>query len=230
MQILLTTIGLGVAGIDPFAAVALLAAIMAGASRRKVLVFFASMFVFTVAIGVILSIAGDSVIYAITDILPSDNNPAWMYVNLMIIAALGGWLAYRWHRHVRPRPQRNNRTKRKLGGSIWSFAIAGIIYSFIGAFSDVTFYATVAVAAQAGNIFAIIGLHILWFVLGQFMLIALVVAYLMGAHKKLVHQSDLFWQKHKHRMPLLLYSAAGLAIVILLVDIVLFLVNGKYLF
>lgn len=230
MHALLTTIGLGIAGIDPFAAVALLAAIAAGVSRRKVLAFFFSMLAFTVAGGVVLSLGGDAVIRAVTSGLRSNTSPIWIYVNLTIIMLLISWLACRWYRHVHPQPAYLQKPKRKLGGSVWQFALAGVAYSFIGALSDVTFYATVAVAAQTANIAAIIGLHTLWFILGQCMLVAAVIAYLVGAHHTLVAKSKLFWRKYKHYLPVLLHTVAGLVILILLADIILFLASGKYLF
>lgn len=230
MQALITTTGLGIAGIDPFAAVALLAAVAAGVSRRKVLVFFFSMLVFTVAVGVALSLGGDVMIRAVSGSLPSDTSPIWIYVNLGVIGLLTGWLLYRWYRHAHPKPARIDKPKRKLSGSVWQFALAGVLYSFIGAFSDVTFYATVAVAAQTGNLGAIIGLHTLWFTLGQCMLVAAVIAYLMGAHRKLIAISKRFWKKYKRYLPLTLHLVAGLVILVFIADIVLYLSTGKYLF
>lgn len=231
MHLLLTTIGLGVAGIDPFAAIALLAAIVAGVSRKKVLVFFFSMFLFTVVIGTIGSLCGGALIENIAGIVPSDSSPLWIYVNLAVIVALACWLAFRWYRHVHPKPERTaKKPKRKLGGSAWQFGLAGIAYSFIGALSDVTFYGTVAVAAQTGTIAATIGLHALWFLIGQFALVALVIAYLFGAHKNLVTRSKAFWKKYKQFLPAVLYVSAGIVIGILAADIVLYVSTGNYLF
>lgn len=230
MHTFLVVVGLGLAGIDPFAAIALLAAIIAGVSRRKALVFFFSMLLFTLCVGVALSIGGEAVMRTLTTYLPSDSSPVWLYVNLGIIALLLTWLLYRWYRDFHPRSGRTDKPKRRLTGTVWSFAAGGIVYSFIGALSDPTFYATIAVTAQTGNIFAVAGLQLLWFVLGQCMLVVLVVGFLFGAHKNIVKKSQLFWQKYKHYMPVALRIVAGLLIIIFTVDTVVFLIKGVYLF
>lgn len=225
-----TTIGLGVAGIDPFAVIALLAMIAANVPRKRILAFFFSVFIFTVTVGVAGSMLGSHVLWSIAKLFPSSTSPLWIYANLIVIVALLSWLLFRWYRHRHPAKVDRPQSKIRSMNSTWQFVITGIIYSCIGSISDVTFYGVVVVAMETGNVFAMIGLHSLWFLISQCALVSVFIAYLFNAHKKLVLVGKRFLRKNKRILSVILYVSAGIVIIIFATDIIVYLRTGYYWF
>lgn len=229
MQTLLITVGLGMAGIDPFAMIALLAAISTGTTRTRVVLFFITMFVFTVSVGTIGSLLGDTFTAYISDVLRVNDGPLRLYGTALIAGLLLAWLVYRWCFRILPKQQPNDKKPRfTLGQSPWHFIIAGIIYSFLCALSDPAFYAMVAFAAHTDSMLSIVSTHIVWFLLSQCLLVALLIAYFCGAHKKFAIWSQKFWKKHKNLLTKVLYVAACAVVILLLIDSSTYLLTGFY--
>ena len=226
MQALLSIIGLGLLGIDPIAALIATSAIATHTKKYKILLFTLSFLIGTVVLGVILSLLGQGVLDYLQSFIPNDDSPLWLILNAIIIIAIIVWLVVRFSR--RNKPKKEKKSKRKVG-SVWQLVSLGLFFA-LTALSDPTFYAVIVVAAETHNVFAMAGLHLLWITITQIPLIAVLIAYYLNAHKKLLSITDRLWSAHKQKLMVVLYSGAIVIALVLLADTIFYLVSGKYLF
>lgn len=203
-------------------AILVASAIAAGLSRAKIILFTASVFVFTVLTGVFFSYAGTSFIANIKSSLPSQGSALWAVLNIIIITVICVWL------YKKSKPTNNAKPQRKLTGSAWAILAAGIAFG-VSAIFDPTFLAVISLAGQSGNLLTIITMHTVWILVSQIILFGLFVAYMLGKHQVVLQKSKAAWHKHKNMFTRLLYAAAVVSIVILLTDTLAYFITGSYL-
>ena len=225
MQPLLTIIGLGLLAIDPVEAMLVASAIMARTKKSKIVLFTLTFILGTAGFGVILSLLGQGAIDYVRSIIPSDTSPLWAILNIVIIAAVIVWLVIRFTRRNKP----SKKEKKQLFGNTWSFVAAALLLA-VSALADPTFYAVILTAAETHNVFAMIGLNLLWIIIGESPLVILFIAYLFNAHKPLLKYTSRFWEAHKQKLIVALYCAAILLALVLLTDTIVYLATGAYWF
>lgn len=227
MEQLAAAFGLGIAGIDPLGAVLLMTAIAVRASRTKTSLFMLAVFISTVVVGIVVSLLGDGIVRFISDVIPPDTSSIWLCINIGLVILISIWLVHSLRKdHNKKKPRKKSQT---LTGTTWQFIAFGALFGISTAI-DPTFVANAAIAAQTGSIFAMIGLHTVWLIVSQCMLFVLFVAYLFGVHRPLITWAQRAWKKLHPHTHWLLVSAALLAIIILVIDSIIFLVRGTYLF
>lgn len=228
MQYVLATVGLALAGIDPLGLSLLIAALAAGAKKPHVVVFSFATLIGTVALGVLFSLFGDHLAQVASGILPDVNDPIWAMVELIVAGVIVYWLVSSPKPDAEG-PKSNEATSAPRGGSsVIGIAVSGLAFS-LSAVSDPTFLATAAVASQAGGLFAMIGLHVLWVLISQGLLFGFAIAYLFDLHEPLVATAKPLWERLKR--PLLFVLKASLAVfaIGLIADAVTLFATGAYL-
>lgn len=222
ITLLLSTVLLGVAGIDPLGAVIVASAITAGISRAKIVLFTACVFVFTILTGIFFSYAGTNFIANITSSLPDSDSAFWAFINIAIVMIIGVWL-YR-----KSKPAANQKPRKKLTDSPWAIILAGVAFG-VGAVFDPTFLAVISLAGQNGNLLTIATMHTIWVLISQVLLFGLFIAYLFGKHRVILERSKALWQRHKDLFNRLVFGAAVLSVTVLVVDTLFFIARGEYL-
>lgn len=118
--------------------------------------------------------------------------------------------------------------KKKLAGSTWAITFAGVAFG-VGAVFDPTFLAVISLASQSDNFFVILTMHTIWIIISQVLLFGLFIAYLFNKHEVVLDKSKMIWKRHKSRLSQIVYGAAILSIVVLLIDTMFFAFRGDYL-
>lgn len=225
MQQLTSSISFGLLAIDPVGAL-FFASVITADARRYIPILFTATFIFgTVILGVVLSLLGQGAVDFIQSIIPNDVSPLWAILNLIVITVIIVWLSARFTKRNNPRKERRELSP----GSAWSFAVAGLLFS-ISSLTDPTFYAVILIAAETHNIAAMIGLHLLWTIIGQIPLVVLFIAYLFNIHTPLLKYSNKVWRAHKDKVFTVLYIVAILLATILFIDTIIYIISGTYWF
>lgn len=222
VSLLLATLLLGVAGIDPIGATLLASGIAVGISRAKIIIFVSCVFIFTVLTGVLLSIAGSRIIADISSAIPESNSSFWAFINIIIATIICVWL-YR-----KLKTSSSKKPKKKLIGSTWVIALVGIAFG-VSAVLDPTFLAVVSITSQNGNLLTIGAMHMIWVLVSQIMLFSLFFAYLFSKHEVILNKSRHYWKKHSALLNRILFAVAILCVIILFVDTLAFVFNGTYI-
>ena len=221
-----TSIGLGIAGIDPLGALLLMTAITARMSSLKIKLFTITVLVSTILTGVVLSILGTGIIERLKGSVPNDTSSAWVYINITIAVIIATWLLYKFRTSKSPD---TGKKKKTLQGSGVTVFIAALLFG-ISAVLDPTFLANISFAAQTDNVVTIFVMHTLWTTISQMMLFALFVAYLFGKHEKLVVKSRSLWNRNRKLFHNIVFGAGVLAVLLLLLDSFNYLLSGTYFF
>lgn len=227
MQLILVTIGLALAGIDPLGLSFLLAVLAAGGKKPHVVAFALATLFGTVALGVLFSLFGEKISEIVSGIVPDANDPIWALVELIVAGVIIYWLVSSL------RPSTDDIASKQAASTSRNSSLVGVTVSgfafCLSALPDPTFLATVAVASQASGLLPIIGLHLLWTLISQVLLFGFAIAYLFDLHEPLVVVVKPLWERVKR--PLLFVLQASLAVVAagLIADAVTLFATGAYL-
>lgn len=227
MDAFLRIIALGFLGIDPFSAIIVSSAIATRTKKNRILAFAGIVTIGPVVMGVTLSFLGQGAIDFIKSMLPSSRSPVWAMANFVVILAIICWLTRRFLK--RNEPKEKDRPKKSLLGSTWHFIIAAILF-MLTIFADPAYYGVIVIAAESHNLLIMLCLHVVWVIISQILLIAIVVAYCFNAHVTLLRYSETLWKAHKDNASIVLYSIAILIAVLLLADAIFYIASGAYLF
>jgi hypothetical protein len=223
LELALTALGLGLAGIDPAGLLIALGALAAGVRERVVVGFAAAVVLGTAVLGTALSLTLGQELQDVDwgALLPPDRLGAVLEV--FIAVGLLAWAVVRVRRpEARPaRPRRASRSGTALLGAGALFAASAPL--------DPTFVGLVVVAGRAEEPAAVAAAHLLWILVSQVPLVALAVAVLLRRHGRAVA----WLQRVTPRMrPLLARLAtAGLVVagLVLAVDAGWWFVTGRFL-
>jgi hypothetical protein len=218
--------GLGVAGIDPFGAMLLFSVIAVGVRRARIVVFVASIFASTVLTGVVLAVAGSSIVRGLASGSLAVPSQIWAYLELALAAVIAVWIV----RSMRERDsdRKRARKQRTLGRSAGGLMLAGVGFG-MSAVMDPTFLATAALVGQSDSLGIVVASFAVWTLISQFMLFALLVAYLVGAEKPVVAFAHDQWDRHRALLMGILYATGIVVVIALVVDAVYFLASDRYL-
>jgi len=180
LGLVVTALGLGIAGVDPAGALIAISALAAGARDRHVVAFAAVSVLGTAALGVVLPLTVGQELGAVEwrGVLPPDRLAA--LVELLVAFGLLAWGVVRLRRTgARPPKPSTGRT----GGT----ALVGLGAAFAAsAVLDPTFVGLVVLAGRAGSVPGAVAAHLLWIIVSQVMLVVLAAAILLRRHDPVV--------------------------------------------
>lgn len=223
IELALTSMGLGLAGVDPAGLVVALGALAAGTRERVVIAFALIVIVGTALLGTVLTLTVGEQLQEFdwSSLLPPDRVGAT--AELVLAAGLLVWAVVRSRRPgIRPpRPAGKTRTGAALS---W----AGVLFA-LSAPLDPTFLGLVVIAGRGEPAAAVASAHVIWIVVSQLPLVALVLTILLRRHARPVG-----WLQTvvpKVRPVLARVSTAALALVggMLALDAAWWFVTGRFL-
>jgi cytochrome c biogenesis protein CcdA len=221
--LLVTVLGLGIAGLDPAGALIAAAALTAGARDRAVLLYGVVVLVGTALLGTVLSLTLGA---RLASVDWSVLVPAGRVGAILEIAVGAGLLAWAVIR-LRRRGARTPRPRRERTGSL-GLAGVGALFALSAAL-DPTFIAVVVLAGRDAVVAEVALAHALWAVVSQAPLVLLLVAVARGRHQRAVTWFASWWSRAQPVVRRVVTAALILTGVVLLFDGGWWFATGDYL-
>ena len=223
IELLVTALALGLAGIDPAGLLLALGSLAAGARERTVLVFTAIVVAGTALLGTVLTLTLGQQLQRFDwkSLFPPD----WLgaTIEALLAAALLMWVVVRFRRPEArpPRPANRGRTGTAL---VWG----GLLFA-ASAPLDPTFVGLVVLAGRGESVPAVGLAHVTWIVVSQLPLVALAVAVMLRRHDRAVAWLRDLMPRVRPVLARLGTATLALAGVIMATDAVWWLVTGHFL-
>lgn len=223
---IISTLGLGVLGIDPFTAIYLLAMGVGKETKTKISLFFVSFGVLSVQIGAILAtIFGTAAVDILKKLTPGDESPFWACLNFAISGFLLVWVL-RKLRGVSKNPKREE--KKIVGGSGLKYLITGTVFA-LTSFTDPTYYAVILMGGESHSFLVASMLLSVWFLVSQCMAVIVYLAIELNLLSALTETVERFKQRSWEGAAYGLYGILLLVAIVLLADAGYYLFAGRYL-
>lgn len=223
---IISTIGLGVLGIDPITAVYLISLGVKKEKKARITLFFLSFAGFSVLLGAVLAaIFGVAAAELLASITPNDDSPLWAVLELAISIFIFVWVIGK----IRNRGKKKAEAKDFVAGSTIKYLTTGFVFA-LSCFTDPTYYAVILMGGESGNFFTALLLLTLWFVISQFMAVIIYVTHELNLLDKLITFVDRFKAKKLTFFTNAFYMILLTVAIALIADIAFFLYSGKYLF
>lgn len=223
IELVLTAVALGLAGIDPAGLVIALGALAAGVRERAVIGFALIVVVGTALLGTALTLTVGHQLQDVdwASLLPPDRLGA--AVELGVAAALLVWAVIRVRRPGArpPRPARTSRTGATLLWAGAAFALSAPL--------DPTFVGLVVLAGREQPPVAVASAHLVWILVSQLPLVALMGAVLLRRHARAVTWLQDLLPRARPVLGRVGTVTVGLAGAVLTVDAVWWFASGRFL-
>lgn len=217
------SLALGLAGIDPAGLLIALSALAAGARDRLVLWFALIVVVGTALLGTVLTLTVGQQLQELdwSSLLPSDGLGAAL--ELALAVGLLVWAAIRLRR-PEARPPRPARKGRYGAALLWTGAVFAL-----SAPLDPTFVGLVVVAGRGESTAAVASAHLIWILVSQLPLVALVVAMTFRRYARAVAWVEGVMPRARPMLARVGSSALVLVGAILALDALWWFATGEFL-
>lgn len=225
----ISTIGLGILGVDPFTAVYLLSMGLRKEKKSNLAFFFLSYAGFSVLIGAVLSaIFGTAAVDILKSMVLGDNSPFWAVLEFAVSVFILVWVL----RRLFSVSEKKEETEKKAVNGTWiKYLSTGVVFA-ISCFTDPTYYAVILLGGETGNFLTATLLLTIWFVVSQFMALIVYTANSLNLLDKLVAFVDKLKEEKIKIKPITyaLYAVLVIIAIVLLVDTGFYLFDGRYVF
>ena len=223
----ISTIGLGVLGIDPLTAVYLLSMGLRKEKKSNITFFFLSYAGFSILIGAVLSaIFGTAAVDILKSIVPEDNSPFWAVLEFAVSVFILVWVL---RRLFSVRKKKEKKEKKAVNGTWIKYLSTGAVFA-ISCFTDPTYYAVILLGGETGSFLTASLLLTIWFVVSQLMALIVYIANSLNHLNKLAVFVDKLKEKKIKPITYALYTVFVIIAIVLLVDTGFYLFDGRYLF
>jgi hypothetical protein len=223
LELVLTSLALGLAGVDPAGLVIALSALAAGARERAVIGFALIVIVGTALLGTALTLTVGQQLQEFdwSSLLPPD----WLAaaVELGLAAGLLVWAIIRLRRSD-ARPPRPALKSRSGAALLW----AGVMFA-LSAPLDPTFVGLVVLAGREEPAAAVASAQLIWIIVSQLPLVALIFAILLRRHARAVAWLQNLMPRARPVLGKVGTGALALVGLVLAVDAVWWFVAGRFL-
>ena len=229
MHRIISTIGLGILGVDPITAVYLLSMGLRKEKKSNITLFFFSYAGFSVLIGAVLSaIFGNTAVDILKSIMPGDNSPFWAILEFAVSVFILIWVLRRLFSASKKKEEKE---KQAVSGTWVKYLSTGFAFA-ISCFTDPTYYAVILLGGETGNFLTATLLLTIWFVVSQFMALIVYTANSLNLLDKLVAFVDKLKEEKIKIKPITyaLYAVLVIIAIVLLVDTGFYLFDGRYVF
>lgn len=223
LELLIATIGLGIAGIDPIGALIAIGALSNGARERSVVIFGFAQILVTVALGVTLSLLVGTRLAEIDWTFLDAGDPIWAVGEAIVGIVLLVWAI---RRVLWPAPQKSRPASRAV--SVYALGGLGVL-SGASAVLDPTFVALVVLAGRDGVLVNVTLAHLLWILISQLPLVVVMVAIMRGRHHTVISRLQAWWASFRPVMAKIGTIAALVVAIVLLVDAGWWFATGGFL-
>lgn len=227
MDLILVALGLGIAGIDIFGIVVIVAALSAGASKRAILTFATTVFIGTVILGTALSLLLGSSVGRITEYIQELPDVIWVCANLLAALLLLVWATKRLIKYIKHRKQ----PKQKSSFDKWlkyGLFIVGVWFA-VCALTDPSFLALIAISGNNDGVVGIVIAHALWILVSQAPLFIFATAVKFDKHKPLMKKIEKAKKRYSRRTSLLLTAIVALAAAAFIINLTAYLITSEWL-
>lgn len=223
-ELLATSAGLGLAGLDPTGALIAVGALSAGARRRDVLACGGIAVLGTILFGTVLTLTVGDKVGAIQweRLVPPDQLSA--VLEALVAAGFLWWGVARLRRPA-ARPPKPARAR---GTGTLALLVFGVLWA-LAAVTDPSFLALVVLGGRDPQLAGIIGAQTLWVLISQLPLVLMLYAIARGRHQRAVATLDRVWGRVRPVISVLGTATLLLGGVILLVDSLWWFVTGAFL-
>lgn len=221
---LISTMGLGILGIDPFTAVYLLSMGLRREKKTRISLFFLSFAAFSVLIGAVLAaVFGAAAVDILKRFMPGDESPFWAVLNFALSVFILVWVL----RRLLAPPKERQQEEKASGG--WLRYLTGGLLFALSSFTDPTYYAVILLGGESRSFILSAALLAVWFAVSQWMALVVCGAIALGLLEKLTAVIDRLKQRNWKRLTHALYAALLLVSAALLADALCYLLTGSYL-
>lgn len=225
VDLFLATLGLGIAGLDPFGALIVAAALTAGSTRRATSAFLTASAATTVAVGGLLGSALEPLLNLLGRLLDFPDL-VWAVINIVLVITLMAWAIARIVRP--PNSAHHSELPRRTGLSAWSLTGAGVLFG-LTMLTDPAYYAIIALGTRVEDWLALVLAVTLWFLISQLPLVLLVVSSFLGLHETLTTRLERLWARVKPHISSIVTAAIALIAGVLTFDTIHFFTRGEFL-
>ncbi|BAQ23605.1 uncharacterized protein SRT_03440 [Streptococcus troglodytae] len=211
MNNLLFVLGLGLAGIDPVGMILLIAMQAAGLSKKRVYLFGSLVLFGTVLLGFVLSIILGNGISNIAQALGQLPNIAWVWIYVVLIAALIAWGVKR----LLTVEELNSQSSQKSNKGIYAAAIFMIYTAIV----DPTFLAVLALSGQVNNALLSLLCNLIWVLISQSPLFLLILAVMSNKHHLFIDKFNAFYDRCRQPIKCGITGLIFLSALVLLIDL-----------
>lgn len=222
-ELLIATIGLGIAGLDPIGALIAIGALSRGTRDRTVVAYGLVMIAVTVALGIVLSLTVGARLANIDWSFLDSGYQFWA-----IGEAIAGVALLVWGIRRILHPAGDASTPRDREPNAYALLGLGVVYG-LSAVLDPTFVALVVLAGRDGTLLEAGLAHLLWILISQAPMVIVIVAIAMGKHEPVISWFQSWWQRMR---PIMAHIGTGLALLagfVLLVDAGWWFVTDEFL-
>lgn len=223
---IISTIGLGILGIDPITAVYMISMGLRKDEKSKISLFWFSFMGFSVLIGAVLAaIFGISAVEILNTLTPEDDSPFWAVLEFVMSFIIIVFVM----RKILSKKETAKEEKKTVEGSAFKYLFTGFIFA-VTCFTDPTYYAVILIGGETQNFLTSIVLLTIWFLVSQFMAVIVYVANQMNLLKRLVKWVDRIKEKNFKSATIIFYIILFAVAVGLMVDSGYYLFREEYLF
>lgn len=223
IELLLTALGLGLAGLDPSGALVAAGALAGGARERYVAAYGLVSLLGTVAFGTALSlILGPRV--ADIDWGALASSPGAALVEAVLGLGLVAWGVVRARRPTTRAPK--PRSPRGTGPA--ALLALAVLFALM-AVLDPTFVSLAVVAGQGAPVWSVVAAHSIWVLVSQAPLVLLLAAMAGGKHERFVARFQTWWTRIRPAVGRLVTTAALLVGAFFLLDAGWWFATGEFL-
>lgn len=222
-ELVLASLGLGLAGIDPAGALIAIAALAAGAKDRAVIAFGLVVLLGTALLGSVLSLVLGTELAQIDWLGLVPAGRAGAVLELVLGVGLLTWAIVRLTRRAVSAPK----PRRARAGTTGLIATGGLFAA--SAVLDPTFVAVTVLAGRAPSPAAVVVAQLLWVLVSQSPLLFLLVAIAVGGHQRAVDRFTRGWDRIKPGLGMTVTVALLLVGTTLVVDAAWWFATGRFL-
>lgn len=223
---IISTVGLGILGIDPFTAVYMMTMGLRKDKKSKISLFWFSFMGFSILIGAVLAaIFGESAVEILKSITPEDDSPFWAILQFVVSLVIIIYMI----RKLFFKKKKTEDKKEIKKGSAFEYLFIGFIFA-VTCFTDPTYYAVILIGGESQNFLTATLLLTVWFLVSQFMAVIVYVANQMNLLKRLIEWIEKIKQKDFSIVKNIIYVILIAIAIGLMVDSGCYLITGNYLF
>lgn len=223
IELLLSALGLGLAGLDPAGALIAAGALGSGARERHVAIYGLITLLGTVAFGTALSL-GLGPRIADIDWGALASGPGAAFVEILLGLGLVAWGVVRARRPATRAPK----PRSPRGTGLLSLVTAGILFTLSGVL-DPTFVSVVVIAGQGEPVGSVVVAHSIWILVSQVPLLLILVAIASGTHERFVVRFRPWWARIRPTVGRLGTGAVFVVGAFFLLDSGWWFVTGEFL-
>lgn len=223
---IISTIGLGILGIDPITAIVVLSMGIKKDKNIKITAFVLSFMLFSIFIGVGISVVfGTTVLEFIKNITPSDSSPFWAILEITISIIILFWIFKRYLNRIKEKQDKEER----IEGTMVKYITTGFVFA-ITSFTDPTYYAVILLGSETNNFILATLLLTIWFLVSQIATLIVYIANELNLLNKVVEFIEKFKSKNKNIFNNIIYCILVIIAIGLIIDSFFYLSTGNYLF